>query len=267
MPMLKQRSLGKGCCTMRVCLEEDCTARDVFPEDDCQTFSSAVKARFGTGVPPSCSANSIEELGISIQQLGMKAFPGKDFDRLLRGRFYQAATKVRMPKNRRRRMHEEHESREETRKGNLRWKCPNEIPEGPELNVVVSSASNVRKDCPVKTDTVGVEMRVSWSSYWPNDKSYHQCYMLILWTHVLRHWSTIHDLDTTCCVQAAFTGVDVTYCSLVWERWKRRKDGARDHRPTFVGLYPRCECTCVGSEQDCLLAIPWTVWFTDPASP
>ncbi len=66
----------------------DCTARDVFPEDDCQTFSSAVKARFGTGVPPSCSANSIEELGISIQQLGMKAFPGKDFDRLLRGRFY-----------------------------------------------------------------------------------------------------------------------------------------------------------------------------------
>lgn len=36
---------------------------------------------------------SIEQLGISIQQLGRKAFPtiiGKDFDRLLKGRFYQA---------------------------------------------------------------------------------------------------------------------------------------------------------------------------------
>ncbi len=35
----------------------------------------------------------IEQLGISIQQLGRKAFPsitGKDFDRLLKGRFYQA---------------------------------------------------------------------------------------------------------------------------------------------------------------------------------
>ena len=36
---------------------------------------------------------SIEQLGISIQQLGRKVFPnitGKDFDRLLKGRFYQA---------------------------------------------------------------------------------------------------------------------------------------------------------------------------------
>ena len=36
---------------------------------------------------------SIDQLGISIQQLGRKAFPsivGKDFDRLLKGRFYQA---------------------------------------------------------------------------------------------------------------------------------------------------------------------------------
>jgi hypothetical protein len=36
---------------------------------------------------------SIEQLGISIQSLGRKAFPtitGKDFDRLLKGRFYQA---------------------------------------------------------------------------------------------------------------------------------------------------------------------------------
>ncbi len=36
---------------------------------------------------------TIEQLGISIQQLGCKAFPtitGKDFDRLPKGRFYQA---------------------------------------------------------------------------------------------------------------------------------------------------------------------------------
>ena len=36
---------------------------------------------------------SIDQLGITIQQLGRKAFPtivGKDFDRLLKGRFYQA---------------------------------------------------------------------------------------------------------------------------------------------------------------------------------
>ena len=36
---------------------------------------------------------TIEQLGLSIQQLGRKAFPsitGKDFDRLLKGRFYQA---------------------------------------------------------------------------------------------------------------------------------------------------------------------------------
>ena len=35
---------------------------------------------------------SIDQLGISIQQLGRKAFPsivGKDFDRLLKGHFYQ----------------------------------------------------------------------------------------------------------------------------------------------------------------------------------
>ena len=38
-------------------------------------------------------SETIEHLGISIQQLGRKAFPsiaGKDFDRLLKGRFYQA---------------------------------------------------------------------------------------------------------------------------------------------------------------------------------
>lgn len=36
---------------------------------------------------------TIEQLGLSIQQLGRKAFPsitGKEFDRLLKGRFYQA---------------------------------------------------------------------------------------------------------------------------------------------------------------------------------
>ena len=36
---------------------------------------------------------SIAQLGITIQQLGRKAFPsivGKDFDRLLKGQFYQA---------------------------------------------------------------------------------------------------------------------------------------------------------------------------------
>ena len=36
---------------------------------------------------------TIEQLGMSIQQLGRKAFPmivGKDFDRLLKGRFHQA---------------------------------------------------------------------------------------------------------------------------------------------------------------------------------
>ena len=38
-------------------------------------------------------SDSIEKLGISIQQLGRRAFPsivGKEFDRLLKGRFYQA---------------------------------------------------------------------------------------------------------------------------------------------------------------------------------
>lgn len=36
---------------------------------------------------------SIEQLGISLQKLGRKAFPGtsgKEFDRLLKGRFFQA---------------------------------------------------------------------------------------------------------------------------------------------------------------------------------
>ena len=36
---------------------------------------------------------TIEQLGLGIQQLGRKAFPsitGKEFDRLLKGRFYQA---------------------------------------------------------------------------------------------------------------------------------------------------------------------------------
>ncbi len=88
----------------------DKTALDVLrmlPDYDCGSFEDvvlALKKRFrpedieelrglefhyraqGDGEP-------IEQLGISIQQLGRKAFPsitGKDFDRLLKGRFYQA---------------------------------------------------------------------------------------------------------------------------------------------------------------------------------
>ena len=46
------------------------------------------------GVPPQDSRDeSVEQLGISLQQLGRKAFPsihGKELDRLLKDRFFQA---------------------------------------------------------------------------------------------------------------------------------------------------------------------------------
>ena len=64
---------------------------------------SALKKRFKPGGIKEVSGlefhhhtkgdETIEQLGISIQQLGRKAFPtivGKDFDRLLKGHFYQA---------------------------------------------------------------------------------------------------------------------------------------------------------------------------------
>ena len=88
----------------------DKTALDVFrmlPSSERETFESAVKALKKRFKPADIEElrglefhhrsqgvdESIEQLGISIQQLGRKAFPsiiGKDFDRLLKGRFYQA---------------------------------------------------------------------------------------------------------------------------------------------------------------------------------
>ena len=90
-------------------LHLDKTALEVFrmlPNDDLKTVETvitALKKRFKpTGIEElrglefhyrTQGNESVEQLGISIQQLGRKAFPsiiGKDFDRLLKGRFYQA---------------------------------------------------------------------------------------------------------------------------------------------------------------------------------
>ena len=88
----------------------DTTALNVFrmlPDQDRDTFDttvSALKKRFRPADIEELSGlefhhrtqgdgESIEQVGMSIQQLGHKAFPsitGKDFDRLLKGRFYQA---------------------------------------------------------------------------------------------------------------------------------------------------------------------------------
>jgi hypothetical protein len=88
----------------------DKTALDVFrmlPEGDLKDVDSAIdalKKRFQPGGIKELRElefhdrtqgpeESVEALGQSIQQLGRKAFPsitGKDFDRFLKGRFYQA---------------------------------------------------------------------------------------------------------------------------------------------------------------------------------
>ena len=88
----------------------DKTALNVFrmlPDQDRDTFDTAVSALKKRFRPADIEelrglefhhrtqgdGESIEQVGISIQQLGRKAFPsitGKDFDRLLKGRFYQA---------------------------------------------------------------------------------------------------------------------------------------------------------------------------------
>ena len=85
------------------------TALEVFrmlPDSDKKDISSAIEALKKRFKPTdieelrglefhhlSQGDSSIEQLGIRIQQLGHKAFPsitGKEFDRLLKGRFYQA---------------------------------------------------------------------------------------------------------------------------------------------------------------------------------
>ena len=91
-------------------LHLDKTALDVYrmiPVCECQTVSDAVAALRKRFTPKDIEElrglefhhhaqgpnESVEQLGISIQQLGCKAFPGitgKDFDRLLKDRFYQA---------------------------------------------------------------------------------------------------------------------------------------------------------------------------------
>ena len=90
-------------------LNLDKTARDVFrmlPRPKCNNIESAIAALSNRFKPRDIEElqglefhhkaqgdESIDQLGISIQQLGRKAFPsivGKDLDRLLKGRFYQA---------------------------------------------------------------------------------------------------------------------------------------------------------------------------------
>lgn len=85
------------------------TAADVFrmlPDSDKSDFNKAVNALRKRFQPADIEElrglefhhrmqgdETIEKLGISIQQLGLKAFPsmvGKEFDRLIKGRFYQA---------------------------------------------------------------------------------------------------------------------------------------------------------------------------------
>ena len=90
-------------------LSLDKTALDVFrmlPDSDksgVEVVVAALRKRFKPGGIEELRGlefhhrtqgdETIEQLGLSIQQLGRKAFPsiaGKDFDRLLKGRFYQA---------------------------------------------------------------------------------------------------------------------------------------------------------------------------------
>ena len=87
----------------------DKTALDVFrmlpdsEKEGVESIISALKKRYRAGGMEELRGlefhhrtqgeETIEQLGLSIQQLGRKAFPsitGKDFDRLLKGRFYQA---------------------------------------------------------------------------------------------------------------------------------------------------------------------------------
>ena len=79
----------------------------MMPDSECETIDSAMAALKKRFKPADIEElrgfefhyraqggdESIEQLGLSIQQLGRKAFPtivGKDFDRLIKGRFYQA---------------------------------------------------------------------------------------------------------------------------------------------------------------------------------
>lgn len=91
-------------------LHLDKTALEVFqmlPKQERSVFESAITALKRRFIPADIeelrglefhhrtqgAMETIEKLGISIQQLGHKAFPtitGKEFDRLLKGRFYQA---------------------------------------------------------------------------------------------------------------------------------------------------------------------------------
>ena len=86
-------------------LHLDKTAMDVFrmlPDAESSNIESAITALGKRFKPKDIEElrrhntqgnESIDQLGIGIQQLGRKAFPsivGKDFDRLLKGRFYQA---------------------------------------------------------------------------------------------------------------------------------------------------------------------------------
>ena len=90
-------------------LHLDKTALDVFrmlPASDIENVESAIEALRKRFKPRDIEelrglefhhkiqgSDTIEQLGISIQQLGRKAFSGitgKDFDRLIKGRFYQA---------------------------------------------------------------------------------------------------------------------------------------------------------------------------------
>ena len=88
----------------------DKTATEVFrmiPEDERSSFDKAVEALKSRFKPveieelrglefhhkKQVEGESVEQLGIVIQQLGRRAFPlmkGKELDRLLKGRFYQA---------------------------------------------------------------------------------------------------------------------------------------------------------------------------------
>ena len=93
----------------RLKLHLDKTALDVFcmlPASDIENVESAIEVLRKRFKPRDIEelrglefhhkiqgSDTIEQLGISIQQLGRKAFPsitGKDFDRLIKGQFYQA---------------------------------------------------------------------------------------------------------------------------------------------------------------------------------
>ena len=78
----------------------------MLPDEDKSDFDKAVKALQKRFKPADIEElrglefhhliqgeDTIEQLGMNIQLLGRKAFPtivGKDFDRLLKGRFFQA---------------------------------------------------------------------------------------------------------------------------------------------------------------------------------